>query len=100
MRKARSGPKEKAAGRTITPNSKASRCKFSGLGQDILPTANTLTDAPLDPLLLASRHLKPRTRIAVQLLSQSLRGWMLLAAGPGLGSPVEAFSGFARLGWP
>src|ERR1700694_3163723 len=100
MGKARSGPKEKAAGRTITRARNASRCKLCGLGEDILPTPNTVPDAPLDRRLLASRHLQPRTRIAVQPLSQSLCGRGLLPAAPGLGSPGGAFSGFARLGGP
>src|ERR1700694_479274 len=74
MGKARSGPKEKAAGRTIARARNASRCKLCGLGEDILPTPNTVPDAPLDRRLIASRHLQPRTRIAVQPLSQSLCG--------------------------
>src|ERR1700724_220448 len=100
MGKARSGPKEKAAGRTIMRARNASRCKLCGLGEDNLPTPNTVPDAPLDRRLIASGHSKPRTRIAVQPLSQSLCGRMLLPAALGLGSPGEAFSGFARLVWP
>src|ERR1700730_8758426 len=78
MRKARSGPKEKAAGRTITRTRNASRCKLCGLGEDILPTPNTVPDAPLDRMLFALRHLEPRTRLAVQPLSQSPCGGILL----------------------
>jgi hypothetical protein len=76
----------------------ASRCKLCGLGEDNLPTPNTVPDAPLDRRLIA--HSKPRTRIAVQPLSQRLWGRMLLPAALGLGSPGGAFSGFARLVWP
>src|ERR1700730_8392458 len=63
----------------------ASRCKLCGLGEDNLPTPNTVPDAPLDRRLIASGHSKPRTRIAVQPLSQSLCGRMLLPAALGLG---------------
>src|SRR5712675_92273 len=78
MRKARSGPKEKAADPRVTRKGRESMCKLFGGVEDILPTPNRVIDAPFDCMLVAYKDSKLRIRIAVcrlHLKRRLISGW-------------------------
>jgi hypothetical protein len=72
MRKARPAPKGKGCRKTDYAHEERKACKLRELVEDIMPTRNTVADAPLDRMVLAFVGLRPRTRLQFKLLSQSL----------------------------
>src|ERR1700731_1871888 len=80
MRKARPGPKGKGCRRKDYAHAERKACKLRKLVEDIMPTQNTVADAPLECMFLAFEGLQPRTRLWIRPLSQSLGDWLVFAA--------------------